>query len=66
MEDDRSTVMKVEGVVCVRNQGGKQMLISMWADLLVCMVGRVVVGVVFFGEHSFPVTEVMECLGVNF
>lgn len=66
MGDDRSMVMKIEGVVCVRNQGGKQMLISTWVDLLVCMVGRVVVGVVFFGEHSFPVTEVMECLGVNF
>ena len=66
MGDDRSMVMKIEGVVCVRNQGGKQMLISTWVDLLVCMVRRVVVGVVFFGERSFPVMEVMECLGVNF
>ena len=57
--------MELEGVVCIQNLGGVLVLIFIMASILVCFVGVLLVGVVFFKQHSLLVTEV-ECLGVNF
>ena len=46
-------------------RGGMLVLIFIIAGILVCVVGVMLVGVVFFREHSLLVTEV-ECLGVGF
>ena len=64
MENDRGMVMVDECVVYIRNLGGRLVLIFTRAGILVCVVGVVVVGVVFFRERSLSVTEV-ECLGVG-
>ena len=62
VEDDIGMVMEVECVVCIRNLGGRLVLIFIMAGVLVCVVGEVLEGVVFCREHSLLVMEV-QCLG---
>ena len=65
MEYGIGMVMEVECVVCIRNLGGRLVLIFIMAGILVCVVGVVLEGVVFCREHSLLVMEV-QCLGVGF
>ena len=65
IEGDNDMFTEDEYVVCIQNVGEKLVLIFIRAGILVCVVAVVVVGVKFFRERSFLVTEV-ECLGVSF
>ena len=57
--------MEDECEVYIRNLGGCLVLIFIRADILVCVMAVVVVGVMFFRKRVLSVTEV-ECLGVSF
>ena len=59
IEGDNDMFTEDEYVVCIQNVGEKLVLIFIRAGILVCVVAVVVVGVKFFRERSFLVTEVV-------
>ena len=64
MEDGRGMVVEAECMVWLRNLGGRQMFRFTMADILVCVVVRIM-GVVFFGEGSLLMMD-LECSGLGF
>ena len=65
IKNDNDMFMEDECVVCIRNLGGKLVLILIMAGILVCVVAVVLVGMELFRECSFSVIEV-EYLVVGF
>ena len=65
IEDCRGMVMEDECVVYIQNLVGRLVLVFVGLGILICVVGAVVVGGVFFGKRSMSMTE-MECSGVSF
>ena len=65
IKNDNDMFMEDECVVCIRNLGGKLVLIFIMAGILVCVVAVVLVRMELFRECSFSVIEV-EYLVVGF